>query len=80
MVVLPVPGGPQRIIEDSRCALGHAADRAVRPQQMVLAHHLVEALRPQPVGQRPRRLRLQPRGLEKIRHGARVSKNEAGNT
>ena len=74
---------PGRTPEDHRgqpVRVGHAADRAVRPQQVVLPHHLVEALRAQPIGQRPRRLRLQPRGLEKIRHGARVSKNEAGNT
>ena len=55
MVVLPTPGGPQKTIEP-RLPLGeHAAERAVGAEQVVLPDDLVEAARPQPVGERPRR-------------------------
>ena len=36
----------------------HAADRSLRAEQMVLAEDVAEALRPQPVRQRPRCLRF----------------------
>ena len=61
--------GAGRAPEDHRgqpVRAGHAADRAVGPQQVVLAHHLVEGLRPQPVGQRARRLRRQAGGFEEV--------------
>ena len=54
MVVLPEPGGPQRIIEASEPRCQHARERAVGAEQMVLADHLVERARAQPVGQRAR--------------------------
>jgi hypothetical protein len=41
---------------------------------VILPDHLVQALRPQPIGQRPRRLRLQPRGLEKVGHAGKLTK------
>ena len=52
IVVLPVPGGPHRIIEAS---LPAATIRPIAPSgagQMLLADDLVELLRPQPVGER----------------------------
>ena len=48
MLVLPVPGGPHRIIDDNFPA---ATDRPVGPGQMFLADNLVEALRPKLIGQ-----------------------------
>ena len=41
-VVLPQPGGPQRIIEAMRPRRDHPPDRPVGAEQMVLADHLVE--------------------------------------
>ena len=55
----------------------HPPDRTLRPQQMILAHDLAQRLRPQPVGQRPRRLRRQAGGFEEIVHGAETSRVEA---
>ena len=52
MLVLPVPGGPHRIIDDELAGRDHPADRAVGPGQMLLADDLVEARRAQPVGER----------------------------
>ena len=52
MLVLPVPGGPHRIIDASRAGGDHPPDRAVGPGQMLLADDLVERSRPQPVGER----------------------------
>ena len=54
IVVLPQPGGPQRISEASEPARQHARQRAVGTEQMVLADDLVECARTQPVGQRAR--------------------------
>ena len=42
-------------------------------QQMVLAHHLGQGLRPQPIRQRRRRLGLEPGGLEEVGHGDDVA-------
>ena len=56
IVVLPQPGGPQRIIEASRRCATMRPIGPSGPQQMVLADHLGERLRPQPVGQRAGRL------------------------
>jgi hypothetical protein len=39
--------------------MDHAADRSRGAEQMILADDLAEALRPQPIGQRPRRLVLE---------------------
>lgn len=47
---------------------GHAADGPLGTQQVLLAHHLVEALGPQTVGQGSRRVRRQAGGLEEIGH------------
>ena len=54
MVVLPEPGGPHRIIEASWPRASMPADRPVRAEQVVLADHLLQRLRPQPVGERAR--------------------------
>ena len=54
MVVLPTPGGPQRISEASDPRAKHARQGAIGSQQMVLADHLLERARAQPVGQRAR--------------------------
>ena len=42
MLVLPVPGGPHRIIDDEPARGDHPADRAVGAGQMFLADDLVE--------------------------------------
>ena len=63
-MVLPVPGGPQKISEPSEPAVEHARQRAVGPEQMILADHLGERLRAQLVGERPRRVVVQPRRRE----------------
>ncbi len=47
-----------------RARLQHARQRAVGAEQMILADHLGELLRPQPVGERARRIPLQPCGRE----------------
>ena len=52
MVVLPVPGGPHRIIEARLAGRDHPADRAVGAGQMLLPDDLVERRRPQAVGER----------------------------
>ena len=63
-VVLPTPGGPHRIIECGLPGLERQAQRLARAQQVALADHLVEGLRPQRLGQRRRGF-----GLEKVIHG-----------
>ena len=47
MVVLPVPGGPQRITDDSRSRLDQYAQRLAKAQQVLLADHVVEGTGPQ---------------------------------
>ena len=51
-VVLPVPGGPQRITEREPVGLDERPQRPPRPEQVVLADDLVEGAGPQPGGQR----------------------------
>ncbi len=52
MVVLPTPGGPHRISEASEPCASIRVMRALGADQVILADHLVERARPQPVGQR----------------------------
>ena len=51
-VVLPTPGGPQRIIEWGLPGAKRDPERAALAQQVLLAHHLLDGLRPQPLGER----------------------------
>ena len=57
-VVLPVPGGPQRITDDSRSASMRARSGRPGAEQVLLADDVVEGAGPQPGGQR--RLAGQP--------------------
>ena len=52
MVVLPQPGGPQRISDASDPRSSIRVSVPSRAEQMVLTHHLVERAWPEPVGQR----------------------------
>ena len=54
IVVLPTPGGPQRISEASEPRSTMRDQRAVGAEQVVLADHLGEAAGAQAVGQRTR--------------------------
>ena len=63
-MVLPVPGGPQKIERAERAGLEHAGERAVGAEQMILADHVGELVRPQLVGERPRRVALETGGRE----------------
>ena len=67
-VVLPVPGGPQKMSDPSDAGIEHARDHAVGAEQVILADDLGKRLRTQAVGERPRRCLLQPGGLEEICH------------
>ena len=67
-VVLPVPGGPQKIRLPSVPEAMSRAQRALWPQKMILPGHVGEALRPQPVGQRMRRVLFKIGGGEEIGH------------
>ena len=67
--------GARRAPEHQRGQLAgrhHAAERAVRTQQVVLAHHVGQPFGSQPVGQRPGRVVVQTRRLEQISHGVPV--------
>ncbi len=55
IVVLPQPGGPHRMRLERRPLFNMRVKRAVGPDEMILAGDLGELLRPQPVGQWPRR-------------------------
>ena len=70
MVVLPVPGGPHRMMECGRPVRHHPAQRAFRVQQMVLPHHIGQGFGPQAVGQRARRILGQAAGFKQIGHAA----------
>ena len=63
-MVLPVPGGPQKISEPSERVVQHAGERAVGTEQMILADHLGELIGAQLIGERPRRIVLQAGGGE----------------
>ena len=56
-VVLPVPAGPHKMAEPTRSLSARARNGAPGPDEMLLAHHVVERARPQAGGQR--RLALQ---------------------
>ena len=56
--------------------LGHPPDRPLGAQQVILPHHLVQALRPQPVGQGRRRLGRQAGGFKEVAHHAKVAEDE----
>ena len=67
IVVLPVPGGPQSTTDDSRSASMSTRSGRPRPEQVLLADHLVERPGPQPG--RERRPALEPlldRGAEEV--------------
>ena len=53
-VVLPEPGGPQRIIEPSSSRSICAPQRLARPQDVKLADEFFDRLRPHAVGKRRR--------------------------
>lgn len=55
MVVFPQPGGPHNS-GDQTPSGHHAAERGIRGQEMVLADHVGEGTRVQPIGRRARRL------------------------
>src|SRR5262249_10270629 len=66
-------GGAGRSPKDERAQrsrIEQARERAVGPKQMVLADDLAELRRPQLVGERPRRIALEPGGREQARAGA----------
>ena len=65
-MVLPVPGGPQKISEPRVRVVQHARQRAVGAEDMVLADDIGERARAQSVGQRMRRILLHPRGSEQV--------------
>ena len=57
-------GRPPEDQRAERAGVEHARERAVGAEQMVLPDHLRERRRPQPVGQRPRRIALKAGGRE----------------
>ena len=67
IVVLPQPGGPHRISRAELARRQHAAERALGPQQMLLAQDIAQRLGPQAFGER----RRGERGEELGRHGQR---------
>ena len=76
MVVLPVPGGPHRMMEVGPAIGHHAAQRAFGIEQMILPHHFGQAFGPQPVGQGPRRVVCQVAGFEKIAHSRLIARRQ----
>ena len=67
-VVLPVPGGPQRIIEGRRAALDQPAQELPLADDVLLPDVLVERARPHPRGERRARVRRVVGGL-RLEHG-----------
>ena len=59
-----MPGGPQKISEPSERVSSMRVSAPSGAEQMVLADHLGELGRPQPVGERPRRIALEAGGRE----------------
>ncbi len=72
-VVLPVPGGPHRIMLCGRFDPSMRVSVPCGPDEVVLAHHLGELLRPQPVRERARRCSLEAGGLEQVGHGSIIT-------
>src|SRR5579883_853827 len=71
--------GAGRAPEDERAErarLQHASERAVLAEQMVLADHVREPLRPQTVGERPRRVALEAGSGEQIGRGGGLPGHE----
>ncbi len=63
--------GAGRTPEDQaaeRAGTHQPRQRPIWPEKVILAGDLVEALRPQPIGERTRGLVLEASGCEKIRH------------
>ncbi len=56
-----MPGGPQNTSEPSERVDEHARQHAVGTEQMVLAYDFGKLLRTQLVGERPRRIGIEPR-------------------
>ena len=74
MVVLPTPGGPQRMSEDEVPRREHRAERAVGAEELVLPDDLGEPLRAQAVGQRALAVVPRRRGdlIEQVGHRRNV--------
>ena len=63
--------GPRRAPKDDRgeaLCRQHPRQGALRPNQVVLPHHIGQRLRAQPVGQRPGRAIGEASGVEQVRH------------
>ena len=73
-VVLPVAGRPPQDHALQPAAPEHARQRALGADEMILPDDLGELARPQPVGQRPRRLLLHAGGLEQICHAPIIAR------
>ena len=57
-------GRPPEDQRAERARLQHAGERAIRAEQMILADHFGEFCRTQPVGERTRRILIEPGGFE----------------
>ena len=57
----------------------HAPDRPVRTEQVILAQHVLEPRRTQPIGERPRRFRLEQPGLAVAVGGHGSGSEDKGN-
>ena len=69
-VVLPVPGGPQKISEPSVRVSSMRVSAPSGPSRWSWPDHLGELRRPQLVGERSRRIAIEPRGREQARPAA----------
>ena len=77
-VVLPEPGGPQRIMLGRRAAVSMRVSVPSGPTSCVLADDLGELLRAQAVGQRARRAFLEPGRFEEIGHERMLNHDRCG--
>ena len=68
MVVLPVPGGPQKDQGPERAGAQHPGQRTLVRQKVILTNHFVKLLRPHPVGKRARSSVRQSGSFEQIAH------------